>query len=505
MDAMLTIFRAGPDGLLPLGWQTRGMKKLFPAVLRFIALPAVLVAVAGAVDSARPNFVVIMGEAQGWASSSVQMDDAVPGSKSTLAHTPSLEKLAAGGMRFANFYASSPRCTPTRAAFFTGKSPAQLHMTFINDGRRRDAGGPDPGRKWIEPAALMELPAGELTVGDLLKRAGYATAHFGKWHVGRVSPSQHGFEENDGPTGNDGPERNENPNPEQAFAMTERGDVFMEKQVKAKKPFYLQMSHYPGRRGEADVRPETYSAVRRRAGADEGRRVAAVAILEDMDAAIGLVLKKIEELGIANHTYVLYTADHGAQGRGANRPLAGGKGTLWEGGIRVPLIVRGPGIQAGTFSHVPATDVDLLPTLTALARVTEALPKNIEGGSLVPVLAGAGRGTVQRLREGLGFHFPHWDEGNDGPASALILGSDKLIRNHETGALHLYDLAKDLSEAHDLAMESPQKAADLDRRLNEYLKAVNAQMPGINPNYDPGKAKPSEERKGGRKMKENAP
>jgi arylsulfatase A-like enzyme len=200
------------------------------------------------------------------------------------------------------------------------------------------------------------------------------------------------------------------------------------------------------------------------------------------------VLKKIDDLGIANNTYVLYTTDHGAQGRGANRPLAGGKGTLWEGGIRVPLIVRGPGIKAGTFSHVPATDVDLLPTITALARVTEPLPKTIEGGSLVPVLGAAGRGTVKRAREGLCFHFPHWDEGNDGPASALILGNDKLIRNYETGALHLYDLSKDLSEEHDLAKESPQKTADLNRRLSEYLKAVGAQLPVANPNFDPSKA-----------------
>ena len=445
-----------------------------------------------------PNFVVILGEGAGWNSTSVPMDDTVPGSKSDLLLTPNLARLANEGMRFSNFYAASARCTPSRAAIFTGKSPAQLHMTFINDGRRRDGSGPDPGLKLIEPSALMELPASEVTIGDLLKRAGYATAHFGKWHVGRVSPSQHGFEENDGPTGNEGPGRNENPNPEQAFAMTERGMAFMEKETKAKKPFYLQMSHYPGRRGEADVRPETYSAVRRRAGANDGRRVASLAILEDMDAAIGMVLKKIEELGIANNTYVLYTTDHGMPGRGTNRPLAGGKGTLWEGGIRVPLIVRGPGIKAGTFSHVPATDVDLLPTIAALARVSEPLPKTIEGGSLAPVLTGAGSGAVKRSREGLFFHFPHWDEGNDGPVSALILGSDKLIRNYETGALHLYDLSKDLSEEHDLAKESPQKAAEMDRRLTDYLKAVDAQTPSLNSAFDPSKAKPSPERRGGK-------
>jgi arylsulfatase A-like enzyme len=438
--------------------------------------------------SRRPNFVVILGEGAGWNSTSVPMDDTVPGSKSDLLQTPNLARLATEGMRFANFYAASARCTPSRAAIFTGRSPASLHMTFINDGRQRGGGGPDPGLKVIEPGALMELPAGEVTIGDLLKRAGYATAHFGKWHVGRASLGQHGFDENDGPTGNDGPDGNQNPNPEQAFAMTERGVAFMAKQATAGKPFYLQMSHYPGRRGEADVRPETYTAVRQRAGSSDGRRVASAAILEDMDATIGTVLKKLDELGIANNTYVLYTTDHGAQGRGANRPLAGGKGTLSEGGIRVPLIVRGPGIKAGTFSHVPATDVDLLPTIAAIAHVTEPLPRNLEGGSLVSLLAGAGRGVVKRSREGLYFHFPHYDEGNDGPVSALILGNDKLIKNYATGDLHLYDLAKDLSEERDLAKESPQKAADLDRRLTTYLKEVGAQLPVANPNFDPSKA-----------------
>ena len=135
------------------------------------------------------------------------------------------------------------------------------------------------------------------------------------------------------------------------------------------------------------MRPETYAAVRQRAGSNDARHVAAAAILEDMDATIGMVLKKIDELGLAANTYVIYTTDHGAQGRNANKPLAGGKGTLWEGGIRVPFLIRGPGIKAGTYSHVPATDVDLLPTMAALARVTAPLPAGVEGGSLLPALA----------------------------------------------------------------------------------------------------------------------
>ena len=161
----------------------------------------------------KPNFVVILGEGHGWSSTSVQMDDAVPGSKSSFVRTPSLEKLAQDGMRFANFYAPSPRCTPTRASLFTGKSPAQLHMTFVNEGRQD--GENSLNGKLLPPPASVELPTSETTIAEVLKRAGYVTAHFGKWHMGRVSPSQHGYDENDGANNNGGPDNVANPHPKQ--------------------------------------------------------------------------------------------------------------------------------------------------------------------------------------------------------------------------------------------------------------------------------------------------
>ena len=456
-----------------------------------------------AADLSRPNFLVILGEAQGWTSSSVQMDDAVPNSKSDLARTPNLEKLAAGGMRFANFYAASPRCTPTRAALFTGRSPAALHMTFVADGRGggggRESSFSETGSKLVPPNASIELPASETTIAELLKRAGYATAHFGKWHVGRVSPAKHGFDESDGPTSNNGLENVENPNPKEAFGMTERGMDFMARQVKAGKPFYLQISHYPGRGGPG-ARPETYAAVRKRATTgQEARLVDFAAVTEDMDATIGMLLAKLDELGIANRTYVIYTSDHGAQGRNGNSPLTSGKGNVWEGGIRVPLIVRGPGVKPGACTHIRATTVDLFPTIAALAHVREPLPKGLEGASLGPVLAGAPNATVQRPREELVIHVPHYDRDSEGPASALLLDNYKLIHTYDTSALHLFDLTKDAGEQHDLATSMAPAAAALDKRLTEYLAAVNAQMPAINPSFDPAKAKPSGERPGGRR------
>ena len=276
----------------------------------------------------RPNFVFILGEGQGWTSTSVQMDDAVPNSKGRFLRTPNFERLAREGIRLANFYAPSPRCTPSRATYFTGKSPAQLWMTFVSEGRGDSGTGANS--RVIPPSSSVELPLEETTIAELLKPAGYATAHFGKWHVGRISPAEHGFDESDGATKNGGPENVSHPHPKQLYGMTERSMDFMTRKVQAGKPFYLQMSHYASRRAE-DALPETVATVRNwDIDADE-RLVGHAAATLDLDISLGMILKRLDELAIADRTYVVYTADHGTPGR--NPPLSGGKGTVWEGGI----------------------------------------------------------------------------------------------------------------------------------------------------------------------------
>jgi arylsulfatase A len=440
----------------------------------------------------KPNFVVILGEGHGWSSISVQMDDAVPGSKSAFVRTPNLEKLSQGGMRFANFYAPSPRCTPSRASLLTGKSPAQLHMTFVGEGKK-DSGSDMNGRV-IPPSASTELPANETTIAEVLRRAGYATAHFGKWHLGRVSPSQHGFDENDGANSNGGPDNVANPHPKQLYAMTERGLDFMARQVKAGKPFYLQLSHYASRQG-GDASPQAVAAVKSWGGILNERQIAEAAADLDLDLALGQVLRKLDELGIANNTYVIFTTDHGTPGR--NPPLAGGKGTVSEGGLRVPFIIRGPRVVAGACSQVRAIGEDLFPTMAALAHVSEPLPKGIEGGSLAPALTNSRLGTVQRPREEFVVHFPHYDKDEVGPASAIYLGDFKLIRVYENGALKLFDITKDPGERRDLAAQMPHKVKELNQRLADYLLGVNAQMPKANPSYDP--TKPAETKRGGKR------
>lgn len=433
----------------------------------------------------RPNFIFILGEANGWANTSVQMDDRVPGSKGAGYWTPNLERLAREGMRFSDFYAACPRCTPSRAGFLTGISPTRLHMTYINRSGQEDGGGPRRPMlrpftpvitKLLPPEPLIELPAGVKTVGDVLRAEGYATAHFGKWHVGRVSPLQHGFDESDGANGNEGPDRSGPPNPKQAYSLTEQGLAFVEKEVRAGKPFYLQLSHYPGRFPE-EALPETRRMLEARVGVRPGRQAAQAAIIADMDRTIGLVLKKLDDLGAAQRTYVIYSADHGTQGGFENAPLSGGKGSLREGGVRVPFIVRGPRVKAGTCSHVRGVCWDLLPTLADLAGSKQRLPAEVEGGSLGSVLRENGTGSVKRPREEVVLHFPHYDLGNGGPASALYLDHYKLIHSYDPEADSLYDLSTDLAEEKNLATVMPERAAGMSARLSAYLKAVAAQMP----------------------------
>ena len=445
--------------------------------------------------SSPPNFVIVLGEGHGWSSTSVQMDDAVPGSKSSHARTPNIEQLARDGMRFADFYAGSPRCTPSRAALLTGKSPARLHMTFVGEGKNDS--GDNANRRLLPPAASMELAAGETTIAEFLKPAGYVTAHFGKWHLGRVSPGQHGYDENDGANNNGGPDNVANPHPKQLYNMTERGMDFMARQVKAAKPFYLQLSHYADRQG-GTASPEALAMVKAWGGSLNERELAEAASDLDLDIAFGMLLKKIDDLGVANNTYVIFTTDHGTPGK--NPPLSGGKGTVSEGGLRVPFIIRGPGIKAGACSHVRTFGEDLFPTIAGLANVTEPLPKGIEGGSFAAVLADGGQGTVKRPREEFVVHFPHYDKDAIGPASAILLGDYKLIRAYETGALRLYDLTKDPGERMDIAVKMPDIAKQMNQRLTDYLSAVDAQMPKSNPAYDP--SKPTQERRGGRRKED---
>lgn len=442
--------------------------------------------------SSPPNFVVLVleGTGAGWASTSVAMDPQLPEAKAFAAQTPNLARLAAAGMRFAEFYASAPRCTPTRASLLTGMSAGKLGMTYVNEGgTERRGGGRKNGdgdadatpQKLVPPTSITELPADVTTIAELLHAAGYATAHFGKWHVGRQRPAAHGFDVDDGANTNRGPDRNDKPNPEEGAAITDRGIAFLREQHAARRPFYLQLSHYGG--GSADEsRPETRALLAAELRGMRGKTGWQAAILRDIDDQIGAVLAAIDAAGIAKQTYVVVTFDHGAAGRDANAPLRGGKGSVYEGGIRVPFLVRGPGIAADSCSHVRASSADLLPTIAELAGIAE-WSAAVEGGSLADVLRRRGSGVVARPRPELVVHFPHYDLGSK-PASALFLDDYKLVRHYEDDRCELFDIARDPGERRDLAAAEPERTKEMTQRLDAYLKAIGARLPVAAPATD---------------------
>ena len=230
------------------------------------------------------------------------------------------------------------------------------------------------------------------------------------------------------------------------------------------------------------------------------KRITTAAITEDLDTGVGRVMEAIERLGLAGTTYVIYMADNGAGG--GKKVLAGGKGGVWEGGIRVPFIVRGPGVKPNSWCQTRVVGYDLFPTFCEWAGIAPStLPKGIEGGSIASLLKNDGRGEVKRPREELVFHFPHYQ--GDTPHSAIFLSDLKLLHFYEDNHDELYDLSKDIGERHDLAAQRPAETKKLRERLDKYLADVKAQFPTPNPNFDPNQ--PVEPKQRGGKNKPGKP
>ncbi len=464
------------------------MKKYPYAMLQVMALFLLLCSCSGIGQSAeKPNIIFMLSDDQGWNGLSVPMHPDVAGSKGEIFQTPNIEKLAYQGMRFSSAYAPAPVCSPTRISIQTGKSPAQLHWT--------KAAPAVPGRKLTEPRLIKDLSRDERTIAELLQRAGYATAHYGKWHIAGGGPGAHGYDEHDGDTGNENAFKFTDPNPVDIFGMADRAAKFMEKSQKANKPFYIQLSwnalHAPELANKA-----TQAKYEKYASQNNSKQVATAAITEDLDSGVGKVLEAIDRLGLSDNTFVIYMSDNGSGGGGKRGGLSGGKGSVWEGGIRVPLIVRGPGVAANSWCDVPVVGYDFLPTFCAMAGVSDQeLPQAIEGGNIVGLLQNKGLGTVKRAREELVFHFPHY-QSDDGPHSSIRLGNLKLIHFYEDDRVSLFDLSKDIGERNDLTKRMPREALMLKERLSNYLTAVHAQMPSKNQEFDP--SQPIAPRKGGR-------
>ncbi|HEX8912682.1 MAG TPA: sulfatase [Humisphaera sp.] len=464
------------------------------ALLAVLLSTALAPAAARAADAPprKPNVVVFLIDDLG------ERDVGCYGS--TFHETPNIDKLATQGMRFTQAYAAACICSPTRAALLTGKSPARLHLTDWIPGHAR------PKAKLAVPKFNLQLPATEVTLAELLKAQGYATAAIGKWHLGGAGslPTDHGFDLNLGGTDKGQPPTYFSPyriatlpdGPPGEF-LTDRLATEAEKFIEANKakPFFVYVPDFAVHQ-PIMAKKEHVEHFKAKGSTGPQKNAVYAGLLFSTDEMVGRVLKKLDDLKLADDTVVVFAGDNGGlignmdkpTGPTSCLPLRAGKGTQYEGGIRVPLIVRYPrATKPGATSDVPVVTQDLFATLAELTGVKGlADPKPGDGASLVPVLTGAG--GVAGGRDAVYWHYPHYHPGGATPCAAVRQGDWKLIHFFEDGRLELFDLKNDPGEAKNLAAAEPERARAMDEKLTAWLKTVDAQMPTPNPNYDPAKA-----------------
>jgi len=400
-------------------------------------------------------------------------------SKSDFYRTPALERMAKAGIVFSNAYSPAPTCTPSRGSIQFGKTPARLRQTVVHDVLAASRG--------INCHDEVSLPQ-MIEAAD----ANYLTAHFGKWGFPPRKPEHAEYDVTDGHTNNgDGDWTSKKDgkklpadDPKRIFSITKRAADFMTKCVKSARPFFMQVCHYAVHVQHYALK-ETVEKYRKLPRGKKCRpndykdpppprnswTLLYAAMIEDLDTSLGMLLDKLGELGIADNTYVIFTSDNGGGFRG-NAPLKGGKANLWEGGIRVPTVICGPGVKRGAHCDAPIAGWDIFPTVADLIGNTKPLPAGIDGGSLRPLFTDPKKGAVKRGTDALVFHFPWY--GNV-PMSAIRLGDYKLIENLNTGEVRLFNLAADIGETKDLSESMPAKARELHEKLKGYLKAVDAE------------------------------
>jgi arylsulfatase A len=442
-------------------------------------------AVAAEARPPRPNFVFILIDDMGW------KDVGCMGS--TFFKTPNVDRLAASGMRFTQGYAACPVCSPTRASIVTGRYPARLHLTDWLPGR-----GDRPSQKLLRPKIRQALPLEEITLAEALKPAGYVSAAIGKWHLGGEGhlPQNQGFDVNvagtraGSPTGGyfnfKSPSLTLHKGEYLTDRLTEEAEKFIEQN--REKPFLLYLAHYAVHiplQAKKDL-VEKYRAIAK-TGQPQHNPVYA-AMIESVDDSVGRVLKKLDDLKLADRTVVVFTSDNGGlsvkEGPNtpstSNGPLRGGKGYLYEGGTRVPFIVRAPGVsRAGTVCDVPVSSIDFYPTFLELAGIKPDPKKPVDGVSLVPLL----KGGKELKRDALYWHYPHYSNQGGRPGSSVRQGDYKLIEFFEDGKLELYNLKDDPAEKHNLSEKLPEKTGELHAMLKGWRKSMDAQMMTPNPAY----------------------
>ncbi len=433
------------------------------------------------------NVVLILADDLGWT------DLACFGSK--LYETPNIDQLAHDGMKFTQNYSACTVCSPTRAALLTGKYPARLHITDWIPGMMPE------NPKLIVPDWTKYLPLDEVTIANDFHNAGYATASMGKWHLGgeEYYPEKHGFDINIAGT--------EAPNTKHYFSpyqiatiadgpkgeyitdrLTNEAIRFIDANAKQDKPFFLYLPHFAVHLPTQAKRPiiEKYRE-KIRPGMAQNNPVYA-AMIDSLDQSVGRIRDELKELNIADNTLVIFVSDNGGRvPTTSNLPLRVGKGSCYEGGTRVPLIVYWPGItKPGSVCETPVISMDLYPTIASIVGLSDAAKNAVDGVSLVPLLRDSG--TLKR--DALYWHYPHYQHyqlGGATPYSAIRKGDYKLIEFLDDMRVELYNLSDDIGEQHNLAAEMPDKVKELRNQLHAWRTKVGAQMPTRNPNYDPSK------------------
>ncbi len=443
------------------------------------------------------NVVVILTDDLGW------MDTSIYGS--TFYETPNIDRLAAAGVRFTSFYAASPVCSPTRASIMTGRHPARLQITNWIGGEQRGLLDPAP--------YLRALPVEKVTIGEAFQEAGYVTGYIGKWHLGTHGhmPSDQGFAHMQAvnlagrPSSYFAPYRNlRRPetdvpdleeDPEGTYLtdrLTDLGVQFMRAQRNS--PFLLFLSYYTVHT-PLEAKAKLQEKYKRKAGAAEAstflpegafgmtrqkqNHATYAAMIQSLDEGVGRLLDALEEFGMAENTIVVFLSDNGGlstlsnQRTGAptsNRPLRAGKGWLYEGGIRIPFIIRDPDrLPKGRAVDTPATTMDLFPTLLDLAGLPLREADHVDGRNLAPLEKMGSRPLY--------WHFPHYHGSGNRPSGAIRSGAYKLVEWFEDGRTELFALDGDASETADISSSLPDTTARLHEALRRWRAEVGARMP----------------------------
>lgn len=465
--------------------------------LSFVCL--LVLFVSQAATAKPPNVVLILVDDLGWMDLSCQGSDYY--------RTPHIDQLAAEGMRFTDAYAACAVCSPTRAAVLTGRYPGRTGVTDWIRARfqRGGIGTPDKNpteyvggknRPLLCPPNPYWMEHEEVTIAELLKPAGYATCHIGKWHLGDPDwyPTNQGFDLNIAGCDIGQPpsyfdpyahakyslDGQMQPRKEGEFLTHREGDEAKQFILDHREdPFFLYYCPYAVHTPIQAI-PEVAAKYKRDGKSDLNARYAA--LVESVDDAVGTIMQTLQEANVAENTIVIFTSDNGGlKGPTDNTPLRSGKGYAYEGGIRVPLIVRWPGVVApGTMSAEPVISVDLLPTIAQATGVTPPKDRDIDGRSLVEQLKNPSKPLN---RESLVWHFPHYRHP-PGPYSIIRSDDWKLITWYE-GQTELYRLSDDLGEQNDLAATMPEKVAELKAALMKELNSEGAKLPRKNPSYAP--------------------